>query len=168
MDNELVKLMYQAPAGSRAAGDLQERYVKEMAPELARFITNMGLFYSSNPLATKLASYPFRALLKVEYIYLSATPHWVTRLDRAAEGLRLERLLGGLQKWEGYRIWIKTHFSEFIRQKLLNSQADYTRYFDYGVVSKMAARHLAGTHNYINELNRALTVELICSSLLRS
>jgi asparagine synthase (glutamine-hydrolysing) len=168
MDNELVKLMYQAPAGSRAAGNLQERYVKERAPELARFITDMGRFYSSNPLTTKLAYYPFWALCKVEYIYLWATPHWVTRLDRAAEGLRLERLFGGRQKWEGYRIWIKTHFSEFIRQKLLNSQADYTRYFDYRVVSKMAARHIAGTHNYVNELNRALTVELICSSLLRS
>jgi asparagine synthase (glutamine-hydrolysing) len=168
MDNELVKLMYQAPVGSRAAGDLQERYVKERAPELARFITNMGRFYSNNPLATKLAYYPFWALFKVEYIYLWATPHWVTRLDRAAERLRLERLLGGRQKWEGYRIWMKTHFSEFIRQKLLNSQAAYTAYFDYGQVSKMAARHIAGTHNYVNELNRALTVELICSSLLRS
>ena len=32
MDNKLVKLMYQAPKGSRVAGDLQERYVKGTPP----------------------------------------------------------------------------------------------------------------------------------------
>src|SRR5947207_1783967 len=33
MDNEVVKLMYQAPGWSRAAGGIQERYVRERAPE---------------------------------------------------------------------------------------------------------------------------------------
>jgi asparagine synthase (glutamine-hydrolysing) len=168
LDNELVKLMYQAPAGCRAAGNLQEQYVKRETPELATIITNLGRFTSDSPLLTKLAYYPFWALFKVEYIYLYATPHWMTRMDRILESWRLERFLGGRQKWEGYRIWAKTHFGEFLQQSLLNSQADYTRYFDYGAVSQMTRRHVAGTHNYLNELNKALTVELICSSLLRA
>ncbi len=59
MDNALVKLMYQAPKGSRAAGDLQEAYVKDFAPEFGKFVTNLGRFVSPNPVVTKLAYYPF-------------------------------------------------------------------------------------------------------------
>ncbi len=167
MDNELVKTMYQAPTDTRAAGDLQERYVRERAPEFARNITNMGRFTSRNRLVTKLSDYLFWALLKVEYIYLYSTPHWVTWLDRKLERWHLERLLSGRQKWEGYRIWIKTAFAPFVRETLSDPQAEYTRFFDYRTVHKMVERHIAGTHNYLEEINKALTVQLIFSSLLK-
>jgi len=168
MDNELVKLMYQAPLGSRAAGDLQERYVRERAPEFARDITNMGRFSSSNPFVTKFFYYLFRAFFKVEYVYLHVTPHWLTSFDRKLENWHLERLLSGRQKWEAYRIWIKTAFAPFLRETLCDSQADYTHFFDYQTVRTMVERHIAGTHNYLEEINKALTVQLISSSLLRA
>jgi asparagine synthase (glutamine-hydrolysing) len=168
MDNELVKLMYRAPGNSRTAGNLQERYVRERAPEFAQSITNMGRFTSRNPLVTKLAYYLFWALFKVEYIYLFATPHWVTRLDRKLERWHLERLLSGWQKWEGYRIWLKTAFAPFLRDTLSNPQADYTHFLDYQTVLGMVERHIAGTHNYLEELNKALTIQLISSSLLKA
>jgi asparagine synthase (glutamine-hydrolysing) len=168
MDNELVKLMYQAPASSRAAGDLQERYVRERAPEFARNITNMGRFSSSNPLVTKFFYYLFRAFFKVEYVYLQATPHWLTRFDRKLEHWHLERLFSGRQKWEAYRIWIRTAFAPFLRETLCDPQAEYTQFFNYQTVRKMVDCHIAGTHNYLGEINKALTVQLISSSLLRA
>ena len=168
MDNELVKLMYQAPLGSRTAGDLQERYVRERAPEFARDITNMGRFSSSNPLVTKFFYYFFRAFFKVEYVYLHVTPHWLTRFDRKLENWHLERLLSGRQKWEAYRIWIKTAFAPFLRETLCDPQAGYTHFFDYQTVRTMVERHTAGTHNYLEEINKALTVQLISSSLLKA
>jgi asparagine synthase (glutamine-hydrolysing) len=168
MDNELVKLMYQAPAGSRAAGDLQERYVRERAPEFARNITNMGRFSSSNPLVTKFFYYLFRAFFKVEYVYLQATPHWLTWFDRKLEHWHLERLFSGRQKWEAYRIWIRTAFAPFLLETLCDPQAGYTQFFDYQTVRRMVERHIAGTHNYLEEINKALTVQLISSSLLRA
>jgi asparagine synthase (glutamine-hydrolysing) len=168
MDNDLVKLMYQAPAGSRAAGDLQERYVRERAPEFARIITNMGRFTSSNPLVTRFYYYLFRIFFKVEYVYLQATPHWLTWFDRKVEHWHLERLLSGRQKWEAYRIWIKTAFAPFLRDTLCDSSAGYTQFFDYQTVRKMVERHIAGTHNYLEEINKVLTVQLISSSLLKA
>ena len=168
MDNELVKLMYQAPLGSRTAGDLQERYVRERAPEFARDITNMGRFSSSNPLVTKFFYYLFRTYFKVEYVYLHVTPHWLTWFDRKLEYLHLERLLSGRQKWEAYRIWIKTAFAPFLRETLCDPQAGYTHFFDYRTVRTMVERHTAGTHNYLEEINKVLTVQLISSSLLKA
>jgi hypothetical protein len=166
MDNELVKLMYQAPSAVRRAGRVQEQYVRDKSRELSSILTNMGKFACDNRMITKLLYGAALALLKVEYIYLYATPHWVTRVDRALAKLRLEKILSGRQKWEGYRLWIKTHFSEFIQETLLNPQANYTRHFEKRTVERMLRGHVAGTHNYLNEIDRALTVELIYATLL--
>jgi asparagine synthase (glutamine-hydrolysing) len=166
MDNALVKLMYRAPERIRNQTDLQETYVRQKAPELSTLPTNMGRFVSTSRMVTKAMDIWYRALFKVEYIYLFATPHWLTRLDRKLEGARLERILAGRQKWEGYRIWIKTDFADFVRQTLLNPMAHYDSYFQRKTVEKMVDRHTAGTHNYLSEINKALTVELIFSSLL--
>jgi asparagine synthase (glutamine-hydrolysing) len=168
MDNALVRLMFQAPDGVRAAGDLQERYVRDVAPELAVFPTNLGRFVASNRRLTGILYLGLRALFKIEYVYLYATPHWLTRLDRRFEGLHLERVLAGRQKWEGYRLWAKTHFSDFLRQTLLGSQASCAQYFSAGVIEKIVSRHLAGTHNYLSEINKILSLELIHASLLKS
>jgi asparagine synthase (glutamine-hydrolysing) len=166
MDNELVKLMYQAGPTVRMAGTVQEQYVREKSRALSAIATNMGKFACDNRVITKLFHVAALALFKVEYIYLYATPHWLTRADRALANLRLEKILSGRQKWEGYRLWIKTHFSDFIREMLLNPQANYTQHFEKTTIERMVRRHLAGTHNYLNEINRALSVELIYSTLL--
>lgn len=166
LDNELVKLMYQAPSAVRKVGRVQEEYVRDKSRELSTIATNMGKFVCDNRMITKLLYGAALALIKVEYIYLFATPHWVTRVDRSLAKLRLEKILSGRQKWEGYRLWIKTQFSEFIKETLLNPQANYTRHFEKRTVERMLRGHLAGTHNYLNEINRALTVELIYATLL--
>jgi asparagine synthase (glutamine-hydrolysing) len=166
MDNELVKLMYQAPPAIRTAGHVQEQYVRDKSRELSRIWTNMGKFASGNQMITKLLYGAAWALFKVEYTYLYATPHWLTRFDRALPKLRLEKVLSGRQKWEGYRLWIKTHFAEFIQATLLSPQAYYTRHFEKKTVERMVRSHIAGTHNYMSEINRALSIELIYSTLL--
>jgi hypothetical protein len=160
--------MYRAPKSVRFEGNLQEKYVRERAPEFAQFITNLGRFASNQEWVSRLLYYQFWALFKVEYIYLYATPHWFTRLDRTLAALHLEYVLAGRQKWEGYRIWLQAPCADFVQQTLLDSRAEYTRYFEYATMSRMVERHVAGTHNYLSDINKALTVQLICSSLLRS
>lgn len=166
MDNELVKLMYQAPPALRASRDLQARYVRERDHRLSEVPTNMGRVRGSGHLIDKLAYGLFWALFKAEFTYLYATPHWLTRLDRKLEKLKPERIVAGRQKFEGYRIWFKTHLADFLRQVLLNPRARCTDFFDKAWLEKVVSRHTAGTHNYLHEINKVLTVELICSSLL--
>jgi hypothetical protein len=92
----------------------------------------------------------------------------LTWLDRKLETLRPERFLAGRQKFEGYRIWIKTDLAQFIRETLLSPETRCTEFFQKTSLEKAVLRHIAGTHNYLNEINKMLTVELICSSLVRS
>ena len=161
MDNELVKLMYQAPqgfAGSRqSSGTLRAGKSTGIRPRHHKH----GPLHEPESARHEASHYLFSALLKVEYIYLYATPHWMTWVDRKLEPWHLERLLSGRQKWEGYRIWIKTAFAPFLRDTLSNPNAEYTRFFDYQTVLKMVDRHIAGTHNYIDEINKAVTIQLI-------
>ena len=58
-------------------------------------------------------------------------------------------------------------FADFIQQTLLNPKAQFAQFFNSKTVEEMVRRHIAGTHNYLNEINKVLTVELICSSLLK-
>jgi asparagine synthase (glutamine-hydrolysing) len=166
MDNELVKLMYQAAPGLRSSRDLQARYVWEKGHELSDVPTNMGRVRGSGQPMDGVAYGLYWALFKAEYIYLYSMPHWLTRLDRKLEKLRPERIAAGRQKFEGYRIWFKTYLADFIRETLLNPQAQCTEFFDKAWLAKLVTRHTAGTHNYLLEINKMLTVELICSSLL--
>jgi asparagine synthase (glutamine-hydrolysing) len=167
MDNALARLMFQAPSSIRATGMVQEQYIRDRAPTLTAVPTNMGKFVSDNATVTRILYALMWVLFKIEYVYLYATPHWMTRLDRAAGGLRLERLVAGRQKWEGYRIWMCTEFPDFVRDTLLAPEAQYEEFFERKTVEQQVARHLAGTHNYLNEINKALTVELICKTLLK-
>jgi asparagine synthase (glutamine-hydrolysing) len=166
LDNDLVKLMYQAESGVRAAGELQPRVIREKSPDLNAVLTNMGGLGNGGPLLTKIRYIFYRALFKMEYYYLFATPHWLTRIDRKLEKLRLEKILAGREKYEGYRIWIKSHLVDFITQTLSNPNAHYVQFFDRSAVQQMVARHRAGTHNYLNEINKVLTIELACASLI--
>ena len=168
MDNELVNLMFQAPSGLRAAGKLQATYVKEKSPELAAIPTNLSRGVTHNRLISELSYLSLWSLFKAEYIYLYATPHWLTRIDNLLRGLRLEQAFAGRQKFEAYRIWMTTHLADFIRETLLSSKVHYPQFFDQKAAGKIVNRHLAGTHNYLDEINKLLTVELIYSSLLGS
>lgn len=166
MDNSLVKLMFQAGAEIRATRDLQSSFVIDRSRPLAAISTNLGIIGKDRSLRNKLNYLPLWALFKIEYIYLYATPHWITWLDRRLEKLRLERIITGRQKFEGYRIWFKTHFADYIRDMLLSPNAECTNFFDKKWIDRIVTGHLAGTHNYFFEINKMLTVELICSSLI--
>jgi asparagine synthase (glutamine-hydrolysing) len=166
MDNVLVSLLFQTPRTTTGAAELQARYINEYAPELSRIATDMGKLGTSGPVIRSLLHRIHGILFRTEYVYLTATPHWLTRVDRSFRFWHPERLFCGRHKYEWYRIWTTTHLADFIREALLNPQAGYTRYFDYRSLSKMVNRHTAGTHNYLDEINKALTIELVCSSLL--
>jgi hypothetical protein len=75
-------------------------------------------------------------------------------------------MLTGRQKWEGYRIWSRTAFGDYLRDMLLRPGVHYGAVFDPVIVERLVDRHLAGTHNYMNSINRVLTVELIYRTLL--
>lgn len=167
MDNDLVQLMYRAPAEVRASRRLQAKYVVLKGGHLASLPTNMDIIRPGNQILSNLTYLLLWALFKAEFTYLYAAPHWLTRLDRKLGRLRLERILAGRQKYEGYRIWFKTDFADFIRDTLLNPRARYLEFFDRLAVERVVLAHTSGRCNYLDQVNKILTTELVYSTLLR-
>jgi len=133
---------------------------------LNAILTNLSRSGEGNRVQKEILYILFWSLFKAEYTYLFAAPHWLTWIDRKLERYRLERFLAGRQKFEAYRIWIKTELAQSVRGILLDSGTRCGPFFDRKAVEKIVQRHIAGTHNYLEEINKMLTIELICSSLL--
>src|SRR5262249_47275787 len=102
MDNGLVRLLFQAPRTPSSTTDLQARYINDYAPALSRFTTDMGKLGTSGAVTRWLLPRVQGILFRTEYVYLTATPHWFTCVDRSLGFLHPERLLTGRHKYEWY------------------------------------------------------------------
>lgn len=167
MDNRLIRLMFQAPPELRGAADLQADYIRSHSPRLATVPTNLGGLTTSNHLLKRLVYLFYRGCFKLEYYYLHPTPHWFTRIDRQLPWLGFERVLAGKQKLERYRLWSQGVLAPAIQGILLDPGALYGDVFDRQAVEKMLRRHMAGTHNYMRQINKVLSYELLLQTLIR-
>ncbi|MFN0129756.1 MAG: hypothetical protein ACKV19_24080 [Verrucomicrobiales bacterium] len=166
MDNRLVRLMFQAPPELRGAADLQADYIRSHSPRLATVPTNLGGLTTNNQLLKRLVYLFYRSCFKLEYYYLHPTPHWFTRIDRRLPWLGFERVLAGKQKLERYRLWSQGMLAPAIQGMLLDPGALYGDVFDRQAVEKIVRRHMAGTHNYMRQINKVLTYELLLQTLI--
>jgi hypothetical protein len=94
-------------------------------------------------------------------------PHWLTRLDAILMSLNGGRpLVGSSQKFEYYRIWYRRELSGYVKEVLLDPKTNARPYFNSKALKMMVERHTQGTHNYMNDITRAMTLELTCRLLI--
>ena len=161
MDNDLVKLMYRAPAGIRSSNQPQRQIIKECNPKLSAIISDRGYGEQANPLVSKLLELYYYALFKADYTYVYALPHWLTRLDKMVMAINGGiPLIGGSQKFEYYRIWYRRELASYVKEVLLDTQTVKRPFFNRKVLEMMVKKHTQGTHNYMNEITKALSLEL--------
>ena len=161
MDNDLVELMYQAPAGMRASNLPQRQIIRECNPQLSAIISDRGYGEQMNPVVSKFLELYYYVLFKAEYAYVYALPHWLTRLDTRCLSINGGRpLVGASQKFEYYRIWYSRELSGYIKEVLLDPKTATRPYLDRKVLEMMVRRHTSGTHNYMNEITKAMSLEL--------
>jgi len=159
MDNDLVRLMYTAPPGARASNQPQRRIIRERNPRLSAIISDRGYGEQTNPLVAKLMELYYYALFKTDYTYLSAMPHWATKLDTLCMMLNGGRPLFGSQKFEYYRIWYRREVADWVKQILLDPRTLARPYFDRHTLEMMVHTHTKGTRNYSGEITKALSLE---------
>ena len=168
MDNELVRLMYQVPDDVRKSNWTQLRLIEECNPSLRSILTNRGTAGSGGYLSSLPSQLFYYFLLKADYTYLYAMPHWATRTASLLAPLGLERLFLGRQKYEHYRLWLRDQLAPFVKDVLLDNRALQRSFFNPSFIRKIVLRHLAGKANYFAEINKALTLELISRQLLEN
>jgi asparagine synthase (glutamine-hydrolysing) len=160
LDNDLVSLAFQAPPACR---DLRTslRFIAEGDRALARIPTDMGVTFTSAPLLGRTRRLVQTFTKKAEYAYDYGMPRWLSRLDRALAGLRLENLFLGRHKYYHFRTWYRRELQNYVKGVLLDPRTLQRPYLNGPYLEKMVQAHLAGRDNFTQEIHWLLTSELI-------
>jgi hypothetical protein len=169
MDNDLVKLVYQAPVGFRSSEKFLHRVINDFKPSLKKIITNRGAMSDYNGMLSKISIlYHWYFLWKVEYRLNTGMPHYIARINKLLSPLKIENIFLGYHSMNFYRKWYRNELSSYIKEILLDQKTMNRSYLNKNFISKIVYEHMNGTHNHINEIDKALTVELTHRFLLES
>lgn len=167
LDNDLVGLMYRAPSRLRASNWPQRRIIRECNPRLSTLISDRGYGEQTNPVVAKVIELSYKTLFKFDYAYFFALPHWLTRVDSVLLSVNGGRpVLGQSQKFEFYRGWYHRQLAGYVRDILLDSRTMQRPYYDRKYLEMIVRTHTKGTHNFTDEITKALSLELMHRLLL--
>jgi asparagine synthase (glutamine-hydrolysing) len=166
VDNEIVRLAFQAPIDEETSTTLALRFVSEHSKALGRIATDRGLLFHRNPAVTKVLNLMQELTFKAEYAYDYGMPQWMARVDHVARALRLERLFLGRHKFYHFRVWYRDVLGPYLREVLLDPRAQSRAHVRPGSLSQIVEQHIAGTHNHTRAIHQALSIELIYKQLV--
>ncbi len=161
MDNDLMRLLYQAPESARSTTQVQWRLIEQGNPALVNIPTDRGLRGRSGPLAARWVYLRSYFLFKADYLYKSGMPQWMERIHHALGPFQPERLLVGRHRFYHFRIWFRKQLASYVKDVLLDPAARRRPYVNGDFLEPMVLRHLRGDRNYTQEIDKALTMELI-------
>jgi asparagine synthase (glutamine-hydrolysing) len=166
LDNELVALMYRAPAELLTSQEPSLRLIHEGDPRLATLPTDRGVAYGGPALVAKLRQMSAEFGARAEYAYDYGMPQWLARIDHRLAPLHLERMFLGRQKFAHFRVWYRDQLSPYLREILLDRRARQRDYLQGQALVRMVNEHTQGRLNWTRELHRVLSLELLQRQLI--
>jgi asparagine synthase (glutamine-hydrolysing) len=161
MDNELVALMYRAPAHTRETNETSRRLIADLSPKLAAIETDMGYGGATPaPLAAIKRLHRY-ALFKAEWYYNMGMPQWVAPLDGTPLLTMWEPLFLGWHKIDHYRLWFRDRFKNYLAGVLTDDKSRARPYLNRRGYEGVVREHVQGGRNSLNEVNKVVTLELI-------
>jgi len=161
MDNDIVALVYRAPNNAVNSDRISMKLVKDGNKKLGRLITNRGVGGGTNGLFSYAMQRLHGALYLAEIAYDYSMPHWLCRTDYWFKELHLEKLFLGRNDFNHFRIWFRDFLSEYIKEILLDERTLQRPYINKNVIEKKINSHIDGTHNYVREISKILSIELM-------
>ena len=166
LDNELVGLVFRAPADLATSNELSLRLIADGDSRLSKIGTDRGVLYNSLPVVTKLKHLFQEFTFKAEYAYDYGMPHWLAKTDTAFSMLHFEKLFLGRHKFYHFRIWYRDALAGYLKEVLLDPRTRTRPYFQGDCVEKMVLNHTSGRENHTYALHRVLTSELLQRQLI--
>jgi asparagine synthase (glutamine-hydrolysing) len=144
MDNDLIRLLYQAPKGMLASEDIRMRLIRDGNPALAKIPTDRGYLGSNTFLASKGLHLYREFLFKLEYYFSYGMPHWLARLNDAVSFLNLDYLFLERNKYYNFRRWFRYELADYVKEILLDDRTLNRPFINRSFVEKMVAAHTSG------------------------
>lgn len=161
MDNELINLIYRAPNETVTNDQISFQLVKDGNIQLSKIVTNRGVGGNSSSFLSKLKQIYYEFLFLAEIGYDYSMPNWFSPVDNYLTPLRFEKLFLGWNGFSHFRIWFRNELSDYVQEILLDKRTMNRPYLNKVLLEKMIKGHIKGSHNFINEINQTLTLELI-------
>ncbi len=166
LDNDLVRLAYQAPTGQELSKIPALQFVADKARDLARIATDRGVLLRPTPVLTGMQNLFQEFMFKAEYAYDYGMPHWLASVDRLFKPARPERLFLGRHKFYHFRVWYRDQLASYLTDVLLDPRSLSRAHLAKNGLRSILKEHLSGTHNHTTALHQALSIELIHRQLI--
>jgi asparagine synthase (glutamine-hydrolysing) len=161
--DDVVTSLYRAPASVRASHAAAAAVVGRR-PALLAIPTDQG---SLGRRPSRFRRVWRRTLIKAEYLTSHGAPDWLATLGaRLPSGLLEIRFLG-IDKFQHFRYWSRRSLAEFVRETLTSDTDALANWFDMRRVASMVDDHVAGRANYMDEIDRLLTLATATRVLFR-
>ncbi|MEC4749584.1 hypothetical protein [Methylomicrobium sp. Wu6] len=167
LDNELVKLMFQAPIEVLRSSELSFRLINDGNPLLGRMMTDRGLLSrEQSNLSTHLIHFYREFLFKADYAFNYGMPKWLSTLDYYVFApLHFEQLFLGRHKFHHFRVWFRDELSSYIKEILLDDRSLSRSYINRQFMADIVTDHTKGRVNYTTEITKLLSLELLQRSM---
>ena len=160
MDNDLVRLVYQASPHLLKSEELSLSVISRYRPDLLRISTDRGLMSDSSSLSDLFRQLHRKALIKGEYWSSHGMPNWLATNSRYGLGRFLENSFLGRDKFQHFHRWTEKRFAGYIADVLLQGGRDLREFFNFRQVERMLHEHVVGRKNYLDEIDKLLTLAL--------
>jgi asparagine synthase (glutamine-hydrolysing) len=167
-DNDFVELMYTVPHSARSSAKVQLSVIEALNGHLAGIMSDHGHSAKWNPITRRIVRAFIWSLFKADYIYFFDTPNWMLKYEPAMHFLKVPQLLLGYHKFEQYSRWYRDALSDYLADILLDRRTLERPFFNRNFLRRAVDEHLSGKRNYHNQLDKALTLELIMRTLIES
>jgi asparagine synthase (glutamine-hydrolysing) len=166
MDNEIVKLAFQAPPDVIKSDEMSLRLVADGNAALGRLITNRGVGTGSMRLWSRTRQSAIDALRLAEMAWDYAMPQWVARIERRISRLHPEYLFLGRHRFSHFRLWFRNELAPYVKDVCLDRSTLNRPYLNGKAVERAVTSHLRGRGNYTREISKVITLELLHRSLV--
>ena len=156
LDNELARLLYQAPGGHDGL-TLASLVIARYRPELMTIPTDRGYLGNGTTLEKTFRRACRELLFKAEYMTGNGAPDWCTKLMKFFPFSSLEEAMRGRHKFSHIRKWIRDHMAEYIQDSLQGARNSCLQtVYNCEKIHELVNDHLDGTRNCTAEIDKIL------------
>ena len=165
LDNQIVKLAYQAPAHLRRTPKPALRLIHANDPALASIPTDRGLAWGQSGLRSLARRLFCDVTFKLDYWHKEGLPHALSPFDPLLGSLAKRGLLG-LHKFLPYRGWFRRELAPYLTQVIGDAQTRRMPFWNPAFLDTVVAEHVNGRRNHLREIHAILTLEAVQRTLL--
>lgn len=168
MDNELVKLSYQASPILLKNNSASLEIISRHRPDLLKIPTDRGLLPSDSYFRHFVRKLYYETIIKSEYFSSHGMPDWLASRSQHSPARLLEKLFLGRNKFQHFYTWSRTFLANYIIDVLSQGIDNLGNFFDTKQVNNIIQEHKSGRKNYIDEIDILLLIAQVDRIFLKS